>query len=102
MTHQVPLLIDGQFITSASTQTAPVLNPADQTVLAEVPYATDKEIAAAISGAKQCFADWRQTPVTERARLMFRYQQLLKTHQQEIAECLAQDNGKTLDDAKQG
>ena len=99
MTPHVPLLINGEFINSSSSERLPVTNPADQSVLAEVPFATDKEIEQAVAGAKACFAEWRHTPVPERARLMFRYQHLLKQHQQEIAEILAEDNGKNLEDA---
>ncbi|MDX1452962.1 MAG: CoA-acylating methylmalonate-semialdehyde dehydrogenase, partial [Oleiphilaceae bacterium] len=99
MSKQVPLLIDGQFVTSQSLHKLPVTNPADQTLLAEVPFATPKEIAQAVAGAKACFETWRHTPVPERARLMLRYQHLLKEHQREIAEILAEDNGKNLEDA---
>ncbi len=99
MSKQVPLLIDGTFVTSQSTITLDVTNPADQSLLAQVPFATSKEVDQAVTGAKACFEDWRHTPVTERARLMLRYQHLLKEHQKEIAEILAEDNGKTLEDA---
>ena len=99
MTTYVPLLINGEFIQSASTETLPVLNPATQAVLAEVPLATEQEIETAIQGAKAAFELWRHTPITERARLMLRYQHLLKAHQQEIAQILAEDTGKNLEDA---
>jgi len=99
MTTQVPLLINGEFIQSKSSETLPVLNPATQAVLAEVPLATEQEIETAVEGAKAAFELWRHTPVTERARLMLRYQHLLKEHQEEIAAILAEDTGKNLEDA---
>lgn len=99
MTPQVPLLINGKFIQSASTEKYPVLNPATQAVMAEVPFATELEIEQAVQGAKLAFLEWRETPVSERARLMLRYQHLLKEHQQQIAEILAQDTGKNIEDA---
>lgn len=99
MTAQVPLLINGQFVESASQEKIPVLNPANQSLLAELPFATREEVEQAVAGARQAFESWRHTPVTERARLMLRYQHLLKAHQKEIAEILAQDNGKNLEDA---
>lgn len=99
MTAQVPLLINGRFIQSKSSEKLPVLNPASQTLLAEVPLATAQEIETAVQGAKAAFKSWRNTPVTERARLMLRYQHLLKTHQEEIAKILAEDTGKNLEDA---
>lgn len=99
MTQQVPLLINGEFIASESDQRQAVLNPATQSILAEVPYATADEVNRAVSGAKAAFAEWRNVPVPERARLMLRYQHLLKAHQKEIAEILAEDNGKNFEDA---
>lgn len=99
MTAHVPLLINGQFIQSESTETLPVLNPATQALLAEVPLATAQEIETAVQGAKAAFKLWRNTPVTERARLMLRYQHLLKAHQKDIAKILAEDTGKNFEDA---
>lgn len=99
MTKQVPLLLNGEFITSESSETMPVLNPATQGVLAQVPFASDKELTQAVEGAKAAFEKWKNVPVTERARLMLRYQHLLKEHQKEIAEILAEDTGKNLEDA---
>ena len=43
---------------------------------------------------------WKETPPPERARLMMTYQSLLKQHQDEIAEILSKENGKTFEDAK--
>lgn len=99
MTKQVPHLINGEFVASDSPNKQAVLNPATQEVLAEVPYATQEEIDRAISGAQAAFEKWKNVPVPERARLMLRYQHLLKEHQKEIAEILAEDNGKNLEDA---
>ena len=70
MVQQVPLFIDGEFITSQSDQKLAVTNPATQKVLAEVPLATPAEMEQAIAGAKQAFETWRAVPVTERARVM--------------------------------
>lgn len=99
MTPYVPLFINGQFIKSNSTQLIDVLNPATQEVLAQTPLTTDEEIEFAIVGAQTAFAAWKETPVSERARLMLRYQDKLKAHQKEVAEILAIDTGKNFEDA---
>ena len=98
--HQVPLFIDGEFIVSESEHKLPVTNPASQQLLAEVPYATQGEIEQAIDSAKRAFETWKNVPIAERARLMLRYQHLLKEHHDELGELLAQDTGKTFEDAK--
>lgn len=97
---QLPLLLEGAFRTSETKHYEPVLNPATQEVLAEVPYATQNEVRMAVAHAQASFASWRKVPVPERARLMLRYQDLLKSHHDEIAKLLAQETGKTFSDAK--
>tara|TARA_R110002167_G_scaffold40213_2_gene123936 strand:- start:588 stop:2081 length:1494 start_codon:yes stop_codon:yes gene_type:complete len=98
--HHVPLLINGDFIASESTQFIEVTNPNNNSVIAKAPCATDAELAAAVDAAKQAFLTWREVPASERARVMMRYQQLLKDHHDEIATLLSQETGKTLADAK--
>ena len=100
MSKKVPLYIDGEFIASKSEQWIPVTNPATQEVIAEAPVATQSEMEAAVESAREAFKTWKEVPVSERARVMMRYQALLKEHQEEIAEILAQETGKTFEDAK--
>ncbi|MFV0478657.1 MAG: CoA-acylating methylmalonate-semialdehyde dehydrogenase [Parahaliea sp.] len=100
MTRQIPLFINGEFVQSGSSNKRPVTNPANQQMLAEVPMATQAEVDAAVASAGAAFADWRNVPAAERARLMMRYCALLKEHHDELAEILAQDTGKTFEDAK--
>ncbi|RLQ21674.1 methylmalonate-semialdehyde dehydrogenase (CoA acylating) [Seongchinamella sediminis] len=100
MTQQVPLFINGEFVHSKSTEKMPVTNPANQQLLAEVPFATHEEVEAAVACAKETFKTWKDTPVMERCRLMMRYTHLLKEHHDELGELLAQDTGKTFEDAK--
>ncbi len=100
MSQQIPLFIEGAFIQSESDQLIPVTNPATQEVIAQVPCATDTEMERAIASAKATFEVWKETPVSERARLMLRYQDLLKQHHDEIAEILSEETGKTFEDAK--
>lgn len=100
MAREIPLFIDGEFVASQSTQQIPVTNPATQDVLYTVPCATPDEMERAIASAKTAFKTWKEVPVSERARVMLRYQALLKEHHDELAETLAQETGKTFEDAK--
>jgi len=99
MIAQVPLLINGEFINSKSTQLIDVTNPATQEVIAQVPCATDEEVNNAIETAKDAFALWKEKSVGDRARVMLTYQALLKEHQKEIATILSKESGKTFPDA---
>ena len=100
MTQRVPLLINGQMVQSQTDNFIPVTDPATQNVIAEVPCATPAEVDAAIAAAQTAFESWKETPVGERARLMLRYQHLLKEHHDEIATLLSSETGKTFEDAK--
>ena len=98
--QKVPLFINGEMRVSTSDTWLKVDNPADGEVIAQVPVATDDELGLAVASARDAFATWRHVPVQERARLMLRYQALLKEHHDELATILAQETGKTFDDAK--
>ncbi|RDH45083.1 methylmalonate-semialdehyde dehydrogenase (CoA acylating) [Zooshikella ganghwensis] len=96
----LPLFINNELVASQSDQSIPVTNPATQEVLTKVPEATDAEMEQAINDAQNAFYQWRDVPPPERARLMMVFQQLLKSHHDELAEILSQETGKTFADAK--
>ena len=97
----VPLLINGKFIKSVSTAPGvPVRNPATQELLATTPIATAGEMRAAVDAAKKAFPAWSATSVSNRARVMFKLQALIRQHDDELAAILSSEHGKTIDDAK--
>jgi malonate-semialdehyde dehydrogenase (acetylating)/methylmalonate-semialdehyde dehydrogenase len=96
----VKLLLDGKFVDSEATEWHDVVNPATQEVLAQVPFATDGEIHAAVAAAKQAYKSWRNTPLAARARIMLKLQALLREHMTRIAHTLSAEQGKTLADAE--
>jgi malonate-semialdehyde dehydrogenase (acetylating)/methylmalonate-semialdehyde dehydrogenase len=98
--NKIAQLIDGQFVQSTSTDFIEVTNPANNQVIAYAPCATDAEIEQAVSAATTAFKTWKKVSVPERARLMMRYQHLLKEHHDEIATILSEETGKTFADAK--
>ena len=100
MAPSLPLFIDGEFVESASNESLPVTNPATQDVLCDVPCATTHEIERAVASAAVAFQTWRDVPISERARLMLRFQDLLKIHQDELAKTLSLETGKTFADAQ--
>src|SRR6201996_6862933 len=96
----VKILLDGQFIESRSNEWHDVVNPATQEVLAQVPFATDEELNAAVASAKRAFAAWKNTPLAARARIMLKLQALIREHMSRIAKTLSAEKGKTLADAE--
>ncbi|MEL4271344.1 CoA-acylating methylmalonate-semialdehyde dehydrogenase [Shewanella xiamenensis] len=100
MTTQVKHYIDGEFTIGIGTSQIVVTNPANNAPIALINSATADEVHAAIASAKAAFKTWKEVPVSERARVMLRYQHLLKEHHDELATILAHETGKTFEDAK--
>ncbi|MFB2752154.1 CoA-acylating methylmalonate-semialdehyde dehydrogenase [Shewanella xiamenensis] len=100
MTTQVKHYIDGEFTIGTGTSQIVVTNPANNEPIALINSATADEVHVAIASAKAAFKTWKEVPVSERARVMLRYQHLLKEHHDELATILAHETGKTFEDAK--
>jgi len=96
----IPLLINGEFVQSKTSQWRDVINPANQQVLARVPFATADEVDAAVAAASEAFKTWRKTPIGTRARIFLKYQELIRANMKELAAILTAEQGKTLPDAE--
>ncbi|MGA1207499.1 MAG: aldehyde dehydrogenase family protein, partial [Litorivicinaceae bacterium] len=99
-TPVIPMYIDGQFTQGAATWTIPVVNPATQAELGQLPVATATDVEHAVMAAQAAFLSWRETPVSERARLMMRYQEAVQDNHDALAEIICEDLGKNFEDAK--
>lgn len=95
----VPQLIGGKWVHSASVHIEQVYNPATGQPIASIPLAGSEETALAVKAAKEAFPAWSRTPVPKRARLLFRYWQLLDQHQEELAALITMENGKSRKEA---
>jgi malonate-semialdehyde dehydrogenase (acetylating)/methylmalonate-semialdehyde dehydrogenase len=91
--------IGGAWIDSASSVTMEVYNPATEEVLALVPLSTKEDVDGAVQSAKAAAKAWSSTPVPRRARILFRYQQLLVEHWEELAQLITLENGKSYSEA---
>ena len=98
--HYVQQLINGQFVDSTTNEWIDITDPASQEVIAKVPQTTDDEINQAVAAAQTAFQTWRKTPITTRARIFLKYQQLIREHMDELAETLTAEQGKTIADAR--
>jgi len=77
-----------------------VVNPATGERLAYVPFSSASDLDAAVAAGQAAFEDWGSRPVEERIQPMFQLKDLLEDHQEELAELLVQDHGKTLAEAR--
>ncbi|NOU91204.1 CoA-acylating methylmalonate-semialdehyde dehydrogenase [Paenibacillus sp. LMG 31460] len=99
MTTTLKNWIGGEWVASTSTQTEPVYNPATEEVLANIPISTKADVDHAVRTAQEAFQTWSRTPVPRRARVLFKYQQLLVEHWEELARIVTQENGKSYNEA---
>ena len=77
----------------------PVYNPATGELTKHVAMASKATVEDAIAAAEAAFPAWRNTPPAKRARVMFRFKQLLEEHADEIAAAITDEHGKVFDDA---
>lgn len=77
-----------------------VLNPATGEPIAQVGFTSAEAIDDAVKTGQEAFEQWRSRPVEERIQPLFEFKQLLEDHQDELAELLVQEHGKTFDEAK--
>ncbi|WP_049933917.1 CoA-acylating methylmalonate-semialdehyde dehydrogenase [Halarchaeum acidiphilum] len=76
-----------------------VVNPATGETITHVPFSDRDDIDAAVAQASEAFETWSATPVEERIQPLFRLKTLLEDHQEEIAETLVDEHGKTRGEA---
>ncbi len=92
--------INGRRVEGASGRYGNVFNPTTGEVAARVPLASADETARAIEVAAAAFPAWRDTPPLRRARVLFRFKELLDKHLDELAELVSAEHGKVLSDAR--
>ena len=92
--------IGGRETPGSSTRTAPVWDPASGEQQAEVLLADAADVDAAVRAAKAAWAEWGDVSVTRRARVMFRFRELLDRHLDELTRLVSSEHGKVLEDAK--
>jgi malonate-semialdehyde dehydrogenase (acetylating)/methylmalonate-semialdehyde dehydrogenase len=77
-----------------------VYNPADGSVISQVPMCTGDAVDAAVQAAKQAFPGWSGTPVKERVQVFFRYRSLLEQHLDELTDLIVEEHGKVRGEAQ--
>ena len=90
--------IDGKFV-AGNGRTAPVYNPSLGRVVREVSLATKAEVDRAVASAARAFPDWAHQTALRRARVLFRFKELLDRDAKRIARTISEEHGKTIDDA---
>lgn len=92
--------IDGKPTTGGSNRFGDVYNPGTGQVASRVPFATVAEVNEAVASAKRAFGPWANTPPAARARVLFRYRDLIDSDMDNLAQIVSAEHGKTIEDAK--
>lgn len=91
---------DGKFVDSAASSWLDVISPVDGNHLSKVPMSGANELDAAVASAKAAAPAWAAMPIKERVQIFFRYRNLLEKHVDELTALVAEENGKTPDEAR--
>jgi malonate-semialdehyde dehydrogenase (acetylating)/methylmalonate-semialdehyde dehydrogenase len=92
--------IGGARLGGAAGRTGEVFNPATGEVTGLVRLGDASTVDAAVQAARRAFPAWAETPALRRARVMFRFKELLEKHHDEMARLITGEHGKVLEDAK--
>ncbi len=100
MSEKLRNFIDGAWVEATTDRYAPVINPATEETLAEVPLGGAADIDKAARAAHEAFASWRSVPPVERARYLFKLKQLLEDNREELAATVTREHGKTIAESR--
>jgi malonate-semialdehyde dehydrogenase (acetylating)/methylmalonate-semialdehyde dehydrogenase len=95
-----PVFINGEWRTLSGVAATQVYNPSTGEVIAECPVGGKVEVNAAVEAAQAAFPGWRETPAVERARVFFRYRQLVEKNFDRLCATVCREHGKTLAEAR--
>jgi malonate-semialdehyde dehydrogenase (acetylating)/methylmalonate-semialdehyde dehydrogenase len=96
----VPLLCNGKWIDLPDANAGEVFNPSTGMLIGRVPFANATQTGKVVAAAAAALPAWSETPVVERARLMFRFRNLLEKNFEELAALVTREHGKTLAEAR--
>ena len=92
--------VNGKSFTGNSKKVGKVFNPATGEQSAEVRLASTKDVNEAIANAKNAFESWSNKPPLQRARIMFKFKELIEKNSDELTKIIVSEHGKVYEDAK--
>jgi len=100
MADGIPHFIDGRRVEGTSGRYGDVFDPSRGEVSGRVALASASETAQAVEAAAAAFPGWRDTPPLHRARVMFRFKELMESRLDELTRLVSDEHGKVLSDAR--
>ncbi len=99
-THAIHHFINGQRSEGTSGSAQDVFNPATGQVTGRVALASSADVDTAVQAAQAAFPAWADTPPIRRARVMFKFLELLNANKDALAEAITKEHGKVFTDAQ--
>lgn len=100
MGYKVPHHVNGHIVTETNSEGQTIYNPATGEVIGEVHFAAKTTVDKTVAVAKEAGISWAQTPAIKRARILFRFRELLEKYHTDLARIVTREHGKTIEDAK--
>jgi malonate-semialdehyde dehydrogenase (acetylating)/methylmalonate-semialdehyde dehydrogenase len=100
MTTELTHFIAGKHVKGTSGRFLDVYNPTFGEVQAKSPLATADEVRSAIDAAQKAFPEWSAQNPQKRARVMFKFKELVEKNMDELAAMLSREHGKVISDSK--
>ena len=97
---EIAQYVNGARTAGTSTRTQPVYNPATGAVARQVRLGNVADVDAAVAAALAAFPKWADTPPIRRARVLFKFLELLNLHKDELARIITAEHGKVFTDAQ--
>ena len=98
--RQVGHFIGGKQVAGTSGRSSDIFQPMDGSVIGKVALASAAELDAAVQNAAEAQPKWAATNPQRRARVLMKFLDLIAQNNDELAELLAREHGKTIPDAK--
>lgn len=98
---RLELFVAGRWVSGEGRETEPVINPATEEVLGELPHPTPADIDEALAGAARGFEVWRQVSPYDRAKLLRKVADLMRERRDQLAPLITLEQGKPLAEARQ-
>ncbi len=92
--------IAGRRTAGAAGRSQPVTNPATGAVTGRVQLANPQDVGSAVAAARAAFPAWADTPPLRRARVLFKFLELLNAHRDTLAHMITAEHGKVFTDAQ--
>jgi len=92
--------INGKISEGSSKRTSQVFNPATGEKQSEVKLANKSDLDKAVDIAKRAFETWSLKPPLQRARIMFKFKELIEKNSDDLTKLIVLEHGKVYDDAK--